>query len=239
MAPDSPDVPIDLEGEAFAPLSPAARRALVLAPLAGFAFILLATGILVSPGAAGFIASLGAGTFVGGGKLVILAGAVEQAPVGHWGLAALVVYIDLATTLVVMGGIHLLYRLPGAGKRFAAARASGWRVLQRNPWMYRAAWMGLAIFIAVPFNGTGALAGSVFGRLLGLSRASIISATGFGSVTGASVLALVSGIWAERINALASEPLLGLLVVAAAIALTFLASRLAFGGTVGRQGAPS
>lgn len=99
--------------------------------------------------------------------------------------------------------------------------------------------MGLAIFIAVPFNGTGALAGSVLGRLLGLSRASIISATGFGSVTGASVLALVSGIWAERINALASEPLLGLLVVAAAIALTFLASRLAFGGTVGRQGAPS
>ncbi len=195
----------------------------------GFALILVAVGLFMSPAAAGFVASLAAGTFVGGGKLVILAGAVEQAPVGHWGLAALVVYIDLATACIMMGGIHLLDGLPGAGKRLAAARESGSRILNRNPWMHRAAWIGLAIFIAVPFNGAGALMGSVVGRLLGLSRTSIISATGFGSIVGASALALASGIWAKRINALAREPLLGFFVVAVVIALTFLGSRLTFG----------
>jgi uncharacterized membrane protein len=214
------------------PLAPAARRALVLGPLVGFALILLATGLFVSPAAAGFIASLAAGTFVGGGKLVILAGAVERAPVGHWELAALVVYIDIATALVIMGGIHVLDRIPAVARRLAAANESSGRVLEHNPWMLRAAWLGLALFIAVPFNGTGALVGSVLGRFLGLSRASIVSATAFGSATSAGALALASGIWAERIDALAGKPVVGVLVVAAAVGLTLLGSRLAFGSAV-------
>lgn len=216
------------------PLAPATRRALVIGPIVGFALILIAAGIFVSPSAAGFIASLAAGTFVGGGKLVILAGAVEQAPVGHWEIAALVVYIDLATALIMMGGIHVLDRLPFVARRLAKAGESSGRVLEHNPWMHRATWLGLAVFVAVPFNGTGALVGSVLGRLLGLTRVSIVSATGFGSATSATLLGLASGIWAERINALAAEPVLGLFVAAVTIVLTFLASALAF-GTPGKK----
>jgi len=211
------------------PLSPASRRALVIGPIAGFGLILLVTGLLVSPAAAGFVASLAAGTFVSGGKLVILAGAVEQAPVGHWEVAALVVYIDIATACIVMGGIHILDRVPWVARRLDAAGRSGGRVLAHNPWMFRAAWAGLALFIAVPFNGTGALVGSVLGRLLGLSRLSIVSATAFGSVVSATALALATGIWAERINALAAEPALGVAVLVGAVALTLLGGRLLLG----------
>lgn len=211
------------------PLAPATRRALVIAPIAGFVLIVLVTGALVSPAAAGFIASLAAGTFVGGGKLVILAGAVEQAPVGHWEVAALVVYIDIATACIVMGGIHILDRLPMVARRLEAAGRSSGRVLAHNPWMFRAAWVGLALFIAVPFNGTGALVGSVLGRLLGLSRLSIVSATAFGSGVSATALALATGIWAERIDALADEPALGAAVLFAAVALTVLSGRILLG----------
>jgi uncharacterized membrane protein len=200
-----------------------------MGPIVGFAVILITSGVFVSPAAAGFIASLAAGTFVGGGKLVILAGAVEQAPVGHWEIAALVVYIDLATALIMMGGIHVLDRLPFVARRLTAASESSGRVLEHNPWMHRATWLGLAVFVAVPFNGTGALVGSVLGRLLGLSRIAIVSATGFGSATSATALGLASGLWAERINALAAQPVLGVIVVALTIALTVLASTLAFG----------
>jgi hypothetical protein len=231
MTPASPESAAEVPPAEPAPLSPAARRALVIGPLLGFALIFLLTGILVSPAAAGFIASLAAGTFVGGGKLVILAGAVENAPVGHWAIAALVVYIDIATSLVIMGGIHFLDRHPSVARRLAAAGESSGHVIEHNPWMRRAAWLGLALFIAVPFNGTGALVGSVLGRLLGLSRASIVAATAFGSAASATALALASGIWAERINALAAEPVLGALVVVAAVTLTFLGSRLALGRT--------
>jgi hypothetical protein len=97
---------------------------MTLGPLVGFAVILFVAGVIVHPGAAGFLASLAAGMFLGGGKLVILAGAVEQAPVGHWELAALVVYVDLATALVVLGGIHHLDRLPVPGRSWRRASRS-------------------------------------------------------------------------------------------------------------------
>jgi uncharacterized membrane protein len=211
-------------------LSPAAQWALILGPLAVFGLILFVTGVLLHPGAAGFLASVAVGTFVGGGKLVILAGAVETAPVSHWEIAALVVYIDLATALGVLGGIQHLYRVRGVGGRIEAARASSARLLQRNPWMHRIAFATLAGFVAVPLNGTGALVGALLGRLTGLSRVAIVTATGCGSVAGSLALALASDLWADRINALVARPYLGLLSVAFVLTLTALISKWALGG---------
>ena len=213
--------------------------ALVLGPFLGFGLILLVTGVLLNPGAAGFLASVAAGTFVGGGKLVILAGAVENAPVGPWVIAALVVYIDLATALGVLGGIQHLYRVPGVGRRMEAARASSARLLQRNPWMHRIAFATLAGFVAVPLNGTGALVGALLGRLMGLSRLAIVTATACGSVAASLALALAGDLWAERINALVARPYLGLLSVAFVLAMTVLISRWALGGGTPRGGGTS
>lgn len=217
------------------PLASRAHLALALGPVLGFGLILLVTAVGLSPAAAGFVASLAAGTFVGGGKLVILAGAVQDAPVGHWPLAALVVYIDVGTAMVVMGAMPHLYRLPGLGKRLAAARSAGERMLERNPWMRHATWLSLAGFVAVPFNGTGALMGAVLGRLMGLSRTAILSATGLGSLTGSTILALVGEYWAERIDALAERPFLGLAVVITVIALSTLGARWLLGGTPAKE----
>jgi uncharacterized membrane protein len=222
---DAPEPRDDL-----APLSPTAQWALILGPLAGFGLILFVTGVLLHPGAAGFLASVSVGTFVGGGKLVILAGALENAPVSHWEIAALVVYIDLATALVVLGGIQRFHRVRGVGRRIGAARASSARLLQRNPWMRRIAFATLAGFIAVPLNGTGALVGALLGRLMGLSRVAIVTATACGSVAASLALALASDLWAERINALVARPYLGLLSVAFVLTVTVLISRWALGG---------
>jgi uncharacterized membrane protein len=210
-------------------LEPAARVMLVAGPLAGFVVLLLATWALSGSDAAGFVASMAAGAFVGGGKLVILAGAVEEAPVGTWALAGLILYMDVATALVVMGGMPLLYRLPAAGRRLAAARIAGTRLLERYPWTRHATWLSLAGFVAVPFNGTGALVGAVLGRMLGLTRGSIFTATAFGSATGAVSLALAGDLWAERIDAVAGHPVLAVVAVLTVAALAILGSKWMFG----------
>jgi len=185
--------------------------------------------VVIHPGAAGFLASVALGTFVGGGKLVILAGTVERAPVGVWELAALVVYMDLATTLVVLGGIHHVFRLPGIGTRIASSRDASARMLERNPWMRRIASLSLAGFVAVPLNGTGALVGAALGRMMGLTRGAIVASVAGGSVAGSVALALAGRLWAERINDLVSRPRLGLVVVALTVIVTVSVARWALG----------
>lgn len=226
--------PPGLSGDAFAPLAPVTRFVLTAAPIAGFGLTILLTAFLSGPEVAGFLVSVAAGAVLGGGKLLILAGAVEQAPVGHWALAGLIVYIDLATALIVLGGMHHLYRLPGAGRRMAAARESGWRLLQRNPWMHRVTWLSLAGFVAVPFQGTGALVGVILGRLLGLSRISIVAATGIGSIAGSATLALAGDYWGDHITTLADRPLLGFGLVVIVAGLTILGSHRIFGSRTAR-----
>ena len=225
----TPDIPPDTSDDALEPLAPSLRLALLAGPIVGFGVVLLATWLVQGGEAAGFVASMAAGAFIGGGKLVILAGAVDQAPVGHWALAALIVYMDVATALVVMGGMHHLYRMPGAGPTLARARESGWRFLQRHPWTYQATWVSLAGFVAVPFNGTGALVGALVGRMLGLTRRAIFTATAFGSASGAIALALAGDYWAERISAIAGHPVLAVVAVVTLAALAILASKWMFG----------
>lgn len=198
-------------------------------PLAGFGVVLLATWAGAGGAAATFVASMAVGALAGGGKLVILAGALADAPVGTWGLAALLVYLDLATALVALAGLPLLYRIPGAGPRIAAARSAGWRFVRRHPWAYRATWLSLAGFVAVPFNGTGALVGAFLGRMLGLSRPAIVTATVFGSVTGSIALALAGDLWAERVSTVAGHPILAVAAVLTLATLAILASKWMFG----------
>jgi hypothetical protein len=95
--------------------------------------------------------------------------------------------------------------------------------------MHRLAFLTLAGFVAVPLNGTGALVGTLLGRLMGLSRKAIVTATAFGSVVASVALALASNLWAERINALVARPYLGLASVAVALGITVLISRWALG----------
>ncbi len=73
----------------------------------------------------------------------------------------------------------------------------------------------------------------MIGRLVGLSRVSVLTATGSGSLLASLALAFAGEVWAERINTLASEPILGIGVVALVIALTVLGSRWALGGAGG------
>ncbi len=217
------------EVEALESLSGGGRALLVVGPLAGFALLLLVTHLVSGGGASGFAAGMAAGAFVGGGKLVILAGAVSEAPLGTWSLAALIVYLDVATALVLMGGMPLLYRMPGAGPRIAAARGAGSRFLGRHPGAYRATWMSLAGFVAVPFNGTGALVGAFLGRMLGLTRWAIATATLVGSLAGAVSMAAAGDLWAERIDAIAGHPVLAPIGVLTVAALAIFFSKWMFG----------
>lgn len=224
-----PDPCADLDGEAFCPLPAWVRLLMSAGPLLGFGLVLAWLYLGHGQAAGTFVLGAGVGGFVGGGKLVVLAGAAATAPFGTWELAALVVYSDVAAALFILANVQLLYRLPLVGRRFAAARAAGYRLLAANGWMRRLAWLALVLFVALPLQGTGALLGVVIGRIMGLSRGAIVAGTAAGSAVGASAVAALGNLGRDQVDWLLTHPEIGIATAALTIGVTYLVGRRLLG----------
>jgi hypothetical protein len=185
------------------------RVVLTVGPWAGYGVLLLLAGLLYNYKTVLFLISMFVGAFIGGGKLIVFAGAVEGAPVGIWPLAGVVVWGDLATACFLVANIDYFNRIPALGPRIAAAHAAGHRVLLAQPWMRRAAFYGMIVFIALPFQGTGSVIGVLIGRILGLTRTAIVLAVIVGSSIGALAMALLAHFGRAEVAAIAKNPWLG------------------------------
>lgn len=131
------------------------------------------------------------------GRFIILGGsdpdvAQVAGSISSLELFAMVLYMDLAFAAVLAFHLGFLFRLPLAGRRLRALIVDSQFVLSRQPWIRRATFVGLVLFVTFPVSATGSVGGSVFGRLLGLSRSATFAAIVLGSVLGNGVMLLAS-----------------------------------------------
>ncbi|MBD1400342.1 hypothetical protein [Pelovirga terrestris] len=98
-------------------------------------------------------------------------------------LAFLVFYMDVMVACLLAFHIGFLYRLPLLGNKLEELQEDGKFILASNPWMKSATFAGIVAFCVFPLAATGSVGGSIFGRLLGMSRLG----TFFGVVTGSAV----------------------------------------------------
>ena len=123
------------------------------------------------------------------GRFIILSGAEGgvsdfDGALSSLQLFLLVCYIDVMTALVLAFHIGFLFRLPWIGPRIAALVTDGHFILDAQPWMRRATFFGLIAFVGFPLAATGSVGGSIFGRLLGLSRPATFTGICIGSLIG-------------------------------------------------------
>lgn len=217
-------------------LSRRTRLLMTFGPLVVLGLILLVTHLLRGWGTALYLAGIAVGSFIGGGKFVILLGAAKNAPLGVWPLAHIVIYGDIATMFIMMANLHVLYRLPWVGRKLAQAHEASHYVLKANPWMRRLAWIGLAVFVAVPFQGTGAVGGTILGRILGMSYLSIGTAIPVGSLLGCYPLALL-GMYgrARGFRHVADHPLAAVLFFVLLIAVICILGRRFTGASLRKR----
>ncbi len=96
------------------------------------------------------------------------------------------------TALVLAFHIGFLFRLPYVGSRFLALVRDGHFILDSNPWMQRATFFGLVAFVVFPLTATGSVGGSIFGRLLGMSRNATFWGIVIGSIIGNGIMYVFS-----------------------------------------------
>lgn len=123
------------------------------------------------------------------GRFIILSGAEgtfqdTDGAVASEHLVALVCYFDVMTALVLAFHIGFLFRVPYVGQRIAALVTDGHFILDAQPWMRRATFFGLVAFVGFPLAATGSVGGSIFGRLLGMSRIATFFGILIGTIAG-------------------------------------------------------
>ena len=133
-------------------------------------------------------------TFFVFGRFIILLGmpdAVQQAyevSMSAGALFGLVTYMDAMVALFVTFHMGFLFRAPIVGPKIAALVWDGKFIMERHPWIRRMAFLGLVLFVIFPTSTTGSIGGSIFGRLLGLSRFLTVTGVLLGSVLGNALM---------------------------------------------------
>lgn len=82
-------------------------------------------------------------------------------------IVATVLWVDLWGTLFLVWNLALLERVPWLGPRIARLEARAEKVWQRSKRLRDLGIVGLGLFVAIPLTATGAVPGSLIGRLAG------------------------------------------------------------------------
>lgn len=101
---------------------------------------------------------------------------------------ALLLLMDVLCAVLWAFHIDFAFQIPWAGPKFRALTSDGEFFVEKYPWMKRATFLANILFVTVPLAGTGSIGGSIFGRLLGLSRVATFTAVVVGSLLGNSLM---------------------------------------------------
>ena len=108
-----------------------------------------------------------------------------------WYLMAIsVTLLDILTCMFMIWNFVLVCKMPFFGKLTIACMKAGRRLLRQYPWIEKLSVIGIGIFVLLPFQGSGGIASSVLGKILGISPWYLFSAISIGSLIGSCLIAL-------------------------------------------------
>ncbi|CCJ37326.1 small multi-drug export protein [Methanoculleus bourgensis] len=123
-----------------------------------------------------------------GRETIIPAGILLGIP--WWLIAFTLAFLDFAGGLFMAWNFPLVLRIPYVGPWIQRFMAAGRTYLDRRPWLERFYFLGLIIFVSIPFDGSGSIVGSIVGRMLGMTKTEVLSCITIGGVIGSFAIAL-------------------------------------------------
>ncbi|MFT6715031.1 MAG: putative membrane protein [Planctomycetota bacterium] len=115
------------------------------------------------------------------GKYIVFKGLGTASTLGPYGLALMVLLIDMNICIALTSGVKHLERAPALGRWIRLARRRTKLVLDANPGLQRMAFLGVTLFVFLPLPATGGVMGTFAARLIGLSRLAGLGAVGLGA----------------------------------------------------------
>ncbi len=117
---------------------------------------------------------------------------------GHFGLMSIVItavsiaFVDAFVGLWMMWNWDLIKLIPFLGTYVRKLEEIGAKKWRKHRYLSDLAYTGLALFVAFPFQGSGAVGATVIGRVLGMDPRKVFYSIIFGSLFGCFLIAVAS-----------------------------------------------
>jgi len=104
-------------------------------------------------------------------------------------MALAVAFIDIVVALFLVWNYDLAKKIPLIGNFMVKVEDIGKISSTKYGWIKPLRFIGIALFVMVPFQGSGGLVGSIIGRLIGMKPWNIFFAISIGAITGCLLIA--------------------------------------------------
>jgi len=98
--------------------------------------------------------------------------------------------IDFCVGIFLVWNFDLAKKIPGVGRFIKRFEAKGSTIIQEKRWLEVLSFIGVALFVMLPFPGSGAGGGAIIGRALGMNPYKVLLGVVIGSFLGALIVAL-------------------------------------------------
>ena len=117
---------------------------------------------------------------------------VEPVSVNPLSIALAVAFIDIVIALFLVWNYDLAKKIPLIGKFMQKVEDLGKSSSDKYRWIKPLRFIGIILFVMVPFQGSGGLVGSIVGRLIGMKPWNTFIAISIGAIVGCLSIAYFS-----------------------------------------------
>jgi len=103
-----------------------------------------------------------------------------------------VAFVDVVTSYFLLYNFYIAKKIPLLGGWIEKSQAFGAKKMKQNEWIKRLAFYGVAAFVVVPFQGSGGVGASIFGRVLGMNKYYAWISIIVGAFIGSFLIGIVS-----------------------------------------------
>lgn len=107
-------------------------------------------------------------------------------------MALTIAFVDIIVALFLLWNYDLAKKIPLIGKFMIKVENIGKSSSDKYSWIKPLRFIGIILFVMVPFQGSGGLVGSIVGRLIGMNPWNTFFAITIGAVVGTILIAYFS-----------------------------------------------
>ncbi len=165
---------------------------------------------------------LGVGILEKGLTIPLLNIHVVPVKVNPVSMALAVAYIDIIVALFLVWNYDIAKKIPFVGQFIIKVEEKGKNVEQKYGWIKPLRFIGIVLFVMVPFQGSGGLVASIVGRLIGMKPWNTFLAINIGAIVGCLLIAMFAQAFLIFIEINTMITLIFVLIIIIAVIVYFI-----------------